>query len=36
MRYIKNAWYRIVEFYSRLTGDTVSADYYAAKRGGHK
>lgn len=32
MRYIQNAYYRFAEFFTRIMGDSFSADYYAAKR----
>lgn len=36
MRHIQNVYYRIVEVFSRLVGDTIAADYYAAKREGNR
>lgn len=32
MRLIQNAYYWAAETFARLTGDLISADYYAAKR----
>lgn len=32
MRTITNLYYRAVEFLLRVTGDSITADYYMAKR----